>query len=196
LAIQRPPGAIIGAILEEFNDRNEGGWATFEQWAADRWSDAFNNYFESHEDMAAKFQKARNFGAEWRESFEGLSKLSEPILLDVGVGNIQIYTAIELLLDYRARYAGSDSLALNVYTNDYLALVRDLSNPHSTATVKFAALKVQRAFEWAPQNAPNWESLSSLEKEAFSVYFYNIKLHAYQKSRDEFFSGQWLPKGN
>ncbi len=98
----------------------------------------------------------------------------EQIMIDVGVGNVQTYTAIRLLEDYNQTYSASDPLALKHYNHDYVALVSDLGDRQSPTTVKFAGLMVKEAVSWGETHVSNWKELSQGEKEGFASFYYNV----------------------
>ncbi len=160
--------AAIGAILEEYNDRFESGSDIFWQALGDNASFFLNS---NHADLLQEFNEINQLSPQQRNE---LNKLSNPILLDVGVGNVQIYTAIGLLNDYNEAYPNSDPLGLKQYNTDYSKLALDLDTTFNNATVKFSSLMIEKGFNWGASNVANWDTLSSEEQQAFSVYFYNV----------------------
>lgn len=163
--------AALGAILEEYNDRNESGLDIFSQAVGDGASYFLNT---NHADILAEYNFVQSQGAEWRAGISGADKFAYPVMLDVGAGNIQVYTAIGLLEEYNQRYPTSDPLDLKKYNSDYAKLALDLDQSFNTSTVKFASLMIEKGMSWGAQNVSNWDSLDALEKEAFAVYFYNV----------------------
>ena len=171
--------AALGSILEEYNDRFESKSDIFQQGVGDAAS-YFSN--TSHDDIIAEYKFVRSQTPEWRadigtsipDILTGGSKFNYPVLLDVGAGNVQVYTAIGLLEEYNQKYQTSDPLDLKKYNSDYAKLALDLDQSFNTSTVKFASLMVEKGMSWGAQNVSNWDSLDALEKEAFAVYFYNV----------------------
>ncbi len=162
---------VLGSILEEYNDRHETLPDLLSQKFADYWSTALNN---SHEAILENYNYVQSKGADWRTNLSTANKLLNPVMIDVGVGNIQLYTAIGLLDEYNQKYQNSDPLELKQYNSDYNNLVNALSNTFNNATVKFASLMIEKGLSWGAHNISNWDTLSGLEQEAFAVYFYNV----------------------
>ncbi|WP_299960839.1 hypothetical protein [uncultured Roseobacter sp.] len=174
--------AALGSILEEYNDRFESTKDIFKQISGDTISYLRNR---DHESILEQYNFVRAQSAEWRAEVEGpIDKTLFPVMLDVGVGNIQVYTAIGLLGEYTQRFPSSDPLGLKKYNSDYAQLALDLDQSYNTATVKFASLMVERGISWGQQNVANWGSLDALEKEAFAVYFYNVGEEFVEGRRD------------
>lgn len=173
--------AALGSILEEYNDRFESGADIFRQAVGDSASFFLNT---NHADILAEYNFVQAQSAEWRANLHGADKFSYPVMLDVGAGNVQIYTAIGLLEEYNQRYPSSDPLGLKQYSSDFSKLALDLDQSYNTATVKFASLMVEKGLTWGAQNVSNWNSLDALEKEAFSVYFYNVGEEHVEGRRD------------
>lgn len=163
--------ATIGAVMEEYNDRHENGIELAAQWIGDTASRHLNT---THSDILSDYEFVKSKGSEWRSELGIAGKLQHPVMLDVGVGNVQVYTAINLLSEYNARYPNSDPLGLKKYNNDYVSLASDLDTVYNSSTIKFASLMVEKGIKWGAQNIANWHTLSASEKEAFAVYFYNI----------------------
>ncbi|MEO0370846.1 MAG: hypothetical protein AAF231_05255, partial [Pseudomonadota bacterium] len=174
--------AVIGSILEEYNDRFEGTTSLIFQEGADALSPILNN---SHASILENYNLVQSLGPDWRASVSDFDKLNNPVMLDIGVGNVQIYTAIGLLDEYNQKFPSSDPLGLKQYNSDYQQLALDLGRPLNSATVKFATLMVDKGMTWGQQNVANWESLSILEKEAFAVYFYNVGEEFMERRRDD-----------
>src|SRR5438445_724280 len=81
-----------------------------------------------------------------------LTQISYPTSMDVGWGNMNVGTAIQMLRQYLTRtgageiYAG-DPLGLRQYADNYARLARDLANPRSDLTVKMSGLLLSKADE-------------------------------------------------
>jgi hypothetical protein len=160
---------ILGALSEEFNDRNASYWELTTQLGADFL--ASEVYGRTHADFVADYQYAAAQTAEWRQE---ANKLVNPIFIDVGIGNIQIYTAIRLLNDYITSHPLNDPLGLKSFSTNYANLVHNLLIPNSDVSVKFAGLMVKEAMSWGQSHVTNWSTLSSQQKEAFAVFYYNV----------------------
>lgn len=173
--------AALGSILEEYNDRFESGSDIFSQAVGDAASYFLNS---DHDAILAEYNFVQAQSPEWRAGISGADKFLYPVMLDVGAGNVQVYTAIGLLDEYNQRFPSSDPLGLKKYNSDYGQLALDLDQSYNTATVKFASLMVEKGISWGQQNVANWDSLDALEKEAFAVYFYNVGEEFVEGRRD------------
>ncbi|MEM1391088.1 MAG: hypothetical protein AAGG45_08405 [Pseudomonadota bacterium] len=138
----------------------------------------------SHDDILQEYNFIQSQTPEWRAELGGIDKLSYPVMLDIGVANFQLRTAIGLLDEYNQRFPSSDPLGLKVYSSDYVQLASDLNNPLNTASVKFASLMVDTGMSWGAQNVANWSSLSATEKDAFAVFYYNVGEEFIEARRD------------
>lgn len=185
------PNVIMGAVLEEYNDRYESFSDTAIQAAADLYSAIFNS---NHDRISQNYEDVKNKSTEWRvaASKSEISKLLNPTLIDVGDGNIQIFTALDMLQKYIIDNENPDPMDLNYdplglmkYKDNYDELASDLNNPSSDATIKFAGLKVKEGLIWGGENVDNWEALSSSQKESFAIYYYNVGEDAANAKRDE-----------
>jgi hypothetical protein len=130
---------IAGAILEELHDSGESIKDGLVQNGVDiLLYSALNIGLPArtgmvtltHADLARSFTQVQNGQA--------AGKLSNPTLIDIGPGNVQIQTAIRLLLAYNQKFKGSDPLNIKKYNNDYVSLVNDLMDGRNPATAKFA----------------------------------------------------------
>ncbi|WNZ54055.1 hypothetical protein QT397_02070 (plasmid) [Microbulbifer sp. MKSA007] len=174
--------AALGSILEEYNDRFEGNSDTIIQYFGDAYSFLFNS---SHGSILEQYNYIKSQNAEWRSDISSTDKFRYPVMLDVGVGNVQIYTAIGLLEDYNQRFPSTDPLNLKKYNEDYSKLALDLDQTFNTATVKFASLMIEKGLAWGAENVSNWNTLDNIEKEAFAVYFFNVGEEYVEKRRSE-----------
>ena len=166
--------AVLGCILEEANDRQETWQEYGEQTGADAFAVA-SLLGDSQAEIRAQYDYLRSLSAEDRSD---ANKLLYPVMIDVGVGNIQIYTAIRLLDAYNSTYISSDPLGIKEYNGNYAQLIDDLMDKLSPAAVKFATLMVKEAYDWAETHISNWSSLSTQERDGFSVFYYNIGVDA------------------
>ena len=71
------------------------------------------------------------------------NKLNNVTLNDIGMGNIKVSTAIDLLNNYAAAHPNSDPLKLKYLQKDYAKLVDRLIDPADNASVIFAGLMIQ-----------------------------------------------------
>lgn len=173
--------AALGSILEEYNDRFESMADVFSQAVGD----AASYFLDRDRDaILAEYNFVQSQSPEWRAGISGTDKFLYPVMLDIGVGNVQIYTAISLLNEYNQRFPSSDPLDLKKYNSDYGQLALDLDQTYNTATVKFASLMAEKGISWGQQNIANWDSLDAIEREAFSVYFYNVGEEFVEGRRD------------
>lgn len=161
--------AILGAVLNEYNARLN------DQFKQD-FADAYSEYrLPTHAEIVANFEVVAALSPTEQLAIKQFGKLTAyPVMIDLGPGNIQLYTAINLLEDYNNRYPSSDPLGIKGYAGDYAQLARDLTDTFSPATSKFAGLMIQSGFEWGQANVANWGSLTSQEKEAFAVFYYKV----------------------
>jgi hypothetical protein len=107
-------------------------------------------------------------GARSRFEFIAL-KFFYPVLGDLGVANIKLSTAIDLLDQYTKDFP-QDPLKITLkYENNYGALARDLINADSNATGYFAALAAAGAEKTLKSRDPNWATRSQEEKDALIV---------------------------
>lgn len=173
-------GTVInGAILEEYNDRHETLMDQLFQTFGDigsfvgLWThEGIKQDYNEIKAMSVEERLALTSSENWPDKI--IDKATNPIMFDIGRGNIQSYTAIRLLEEYNQTYQDSDPLSLKHYNSDYAALVSDLQNDLSPTSVKIAGLMIKEAANWAEDHVANWNDLSTTEKEGFSSYYYNV----------------------
>jgi hypothetical protein len=171
---------ILGAILEEYNDQNVTWWQAQRAELSELVSYLGNG---DHAAILAGYEYVSSQTPEWRANVGFFDKTQYPVLVDVGLANIKIYTAIGLLKDYTNRFP-QDPFDLFRFSNDYAALARALANPYDNATVAFAGLMVDQGLRWGAANISNWSSLSEIQKQGYAVFFYNVGLEAAESRRD------------
>lgn len=162
---------INGVILEEFQDRNESSLDIIIQNLADS---VASKKLLDHDIINDRYEYIKALSSTERNEIHGLDKFEEPIMIDVGRGNVQIYTAIKLLQEYSTKNLDSDPLLLKIYNNSYDQLVVDLQKDSSATTVKFAGLMIKEASDWASTHVTGWSELSTSEKEGFASFYYNV----------------------
>ena len=146
LGISFDPTAAVGAVLEEAWDRGESADNFSYQSASDFYSLWHNS---NHASIAAEYAELQAMSPTDRAAASGAWY---QVMLDVGPGNIQLYTAISLLEEYNERYTTSDPLGLKHYNNDYVSLVQDLNNWMGPTSINFATLMIQKGLEWGEAN--------------------------------------------
>ncbi|HEX8166342.1 MAG TPA: Hint domain-containing protein [Beijerinckiaceae bacterium] len=169
--------AVLGSVANEFDARLTASLnpldPTFKlgavpQMAADlvalRASDAF---------LRQNLLETQNISEAQAGSAGMAFKLNNPVLIDVGPGNISIRTAIRLLDHYAVENPG-DPLGVLHYRSDYSRLVSDLIDWGQDTTVKFAGLMIKEAQTFFETNAANWNSLSHDERDALMVTYYKL----------------------
>lgn len=161
--------AILGAVGEEYQSLN----------LIDTLQ-TFNVSRETHQSIADNFKKVAPDEVLKQKMVTGNSleklgyKLTNPVLNDIGPGNIKILTAIELLQNYSARNINTDPLGIKIYSSDYHKLVSDLSDKNNPASLKFAALMLQEANEfYQDEAAAAWNTYNQDTKDAVLVTYYN-----------------------
>lgn len=181
MGMEASSAAVLGAILEEYNDRFETVPSFAFQLLGQFASYVLNR---NHGGIRDDHDLVKAGTPEWRATIRRFKKLVYPVKIDVGLGNVQLYTAIERLNEYNDKYPDSDPLNIKKYNSNYAKLERDLSEPFNTSTVKFASLMIEKGMAWGAKNISNWNSLDALDKEAFAVYFYNVGEEYVNKLRD------------
>ncbi|TNJ38901.1 Hint domain-containing protein [Phaeobacter sp. B1627] len=179
--------ALLGAVLNEYNAR-------LNDPAVQNAADWYSSYrLPTHQEIIENYNEVAALSPTEQLAIGKLGKLtSYPVMIDLGPGNVQLFTAIGLLNDYKARYPNSDPLNLKSYENDYSALAADLTDTFSDTTVKFAGLMVQKGTEWGSNNVANWNDLSQAEKNAFAVFFYKVGENE-MNARLESAGGNYVP---
>jgi hypothetical protein len=135
------------------------------------WSKEIFDY--SHERIKRNIAEANNI-----DQTHGVSdwdKARNPVLVDLGHGNIKLGTAIDLLERYNDKYPDSDPLHLKKYEGRYDDLARDLSM-HSplNATAKFAVLEAAEAIDFFKRRAPRtWAKADQFERLGLVATYYN-----------------------
>jgi Ca2+-binding RTX toxin-like protein len=160
--------AVAGAIAGEYNENLNGDWG---RQRGDNVVSILTNNVYSHRLIAANYEYfyVHNRGRKYTMP----EKLNNPTANDLGPGNVNLGTAIDMLRAYQASAPSGDPLNLAVYYNDYARLGRDLENPVSGATEKFAALVIQRAEAFYASRS-DWASRSVAEREALAIWYYNV----------------------
>lgn len=101
-------GLIIAApLVEEFHDRYETSLKTAIQYGADVLIKAL-----SEQKLQESFALISSGAIVLPQEPSIFQKLVNPIVIDVGMGNIQLYTAVNLLNDYIAANPSADPLGI------------------------------------------------------------------------------------
>lgn len=101
-------------------------------------------------------------------------KTDNPVLNDVGPGNIKILTAIDLLKTYIDRNPETDPLGIKNYNQDYKLLVNDLSDKDNVLSLKFAALMLQEGQAFYSSRASSaWSTYDQDTQDAVLITYYN-----------------------
>jgi Ca2+-binding RTX toxin-like protein len=204
-------GAIAGGLAEEahgyfgnqtLNDTLDrialdeislAGWpgnSTHEEWLAD---------YDEHKDDLDHSPRNGFFGS----IQEAVNKVSNPIFVDMGVGNFKIGIAIRLMQEYEQQYSLSDDplgLIENGYHQDYAMLAADLANDRNGIQAKFWGLMIQEAQEWFEDKAqymrPDyWESLPQEYKDALYITYANFGRDFMQSKFDALKPGEYYEPG-
>ncbi|GID08166.1 hypothetical protein TMM008_53680 [Pseudomonas sp. 008] len=130
---------------------------------------------------------------------QGVIKYFNPVLNDVGPGNIKILTAMKLLGDYMESNPGSDPLGIKNYAQDYGRLVKDLGDEKNTLSLKFAGLMLVEANEfYSVKAASAWAGYDQDTKDAILITYYNNGEEWAVGKAEQFFSefpdAQYAPK--
>jgi hypothetical protein len=105
---------------------------------------------------------------------DGFDKLGNFTLFDVGVGRIQIRTAISALLDYNERFQDSDPFGLKQYNQAYDLSVNDLKDPNSQTTIKIAGMIALEGKEFYSSVMSNWNALDATTQAALITKYYTL----------------------
>nr|WP_320113874.1 hypothetical protein [uncultured Desulfuromonas sp.] len=132
-------------------------------------------------------------------TFEGkpgaTDKIMNPALIDVGLGNFKIATAIDIVVKYanKAEYA---ALGLTSYLNDYALLVEDLMKPDGELTAKLYGIYLKEAEQWFIDNGAygdEWENLPQTFRDALLITFTNRGQEGMEAAKAELYDDKGLP---
>ena len=185
---------ILGAIGEEYESLG-----TVDKIQTARVSAFSHEEIKSNYDSVVKDKQILSDVVSAGSIKKGLIKWDNPVLNDVGPGNIKILTAIDLLAKYNTANPEQDPLGLKGYNGDYKSLVSDLSDEKNSASLKFAALMLQegRAF-YAERAGAAWASYDQDTQDAVLITYYNNGREWATARADKFASdnpgGQYAPK--
>nr|WP_260406828.1 calcium-binding protein [Pseudomonas cichorii] len=185
---------LLGAIGEEYESLGAVDWIQTQRVTSFTHEELKQNYESVISDQqilkdvvkAGSLQKAQ-------------IKWENPVLNDVGPGNVKVLTAIDLLNKYNSNNPDSDPLGLKGYTQDYKTLVSDLSNEGNNLSLKFAALMLQEGQEfYSTRAATAWNIYDQDTKDAILITYYNNGKEWASERADKFFAetpgGQYVPK--
>ncbi|MCY1284541.1 RTX calcium-binding nonapeptide repeat (4 copies) [compost metagenome] len=161
--------AILGAIGEEYESIGVEDWVQSARVASYSHSEILENYrlMQKRPELLTEVVSAgvvRKAALKW----------DNPVLNDVGPGNIKVHTAIELLNKYIESHGYSDPLKIKGYANDYSKLVRDLSSKDGALSLKFAGLVLKEGSEFfRNKTSLAWSSYDQDAKDAILITYYN-----------------------
>jgi len=177
------PFLAIGGPAEELYTINnydlahKAGNAFFDSWVGGfpdwirDWKGRPIKY--SHEDILKNIVES-----ELVDQTNGVSygqKLDNPVLVDLGMGNFKLGTAIDLLRNYNKKYPITDPFDLKRYNGDLDDLAWDLSTQSNlVTTAKFSVLMAEEAIKFFERRAPTtWENADLFEKLGLVTTYYN-----------------------
>ncbi|KSV89775.1 hypothetical protein [Sinorhizobium sp. GL28] len=200
------PEAILGAVANEFDTRQnpELNWKSI-GWAHQAAAD-FLAGFSDHDDLARNYDELSRFGPpEPPGAFDSIvsaidsfgeelpfvggvvkdlndgaarikRKLRNPALVDVGPGNIQLKTAMDLLKQYETENPDGDPLNLKKYSGDLGMLRGDLLNfEDPQTTLAMAGLMTRNADGFfVGQDEAAWRRLPKDKQDAMRVMYYKM----------------------
>lgn len=147
----------------------EGGGAGVLVWAGTHAAQLVTT--RTHEQWQALFGAAQMFVGKP----SNIDKVLNPALIDVGLGNFKISTAIDIIVKYASKYP---SLDLTKYLTHYDSLVADLIDDRSglTATLYGVYIKeyAEPFFRVNSAYAGQWDSLSQTFRDALLVTYTNL----------------------
>lgn len=160
---------LAGVFADEMSERYAGVSSFINQAAADKIAMMY-----THDELMYFYSVSERFSSKQLTNLSGLDKLQTPTLIDVGPGNIQIRTAINVIKDYVSANP-SDRLGLGNYLGHLDRLVSDLVNNSGDVSYKIAALYINQANSFYIQNTNTeyWGSLTTSQKDALYVEYYN-----------------------
>lgn len=125
-----------------------------------------------------------------------VQKADYPVLIDMGIANIKLTTAVQLLDDYFVKYP-NDPLNLSGYKNNAQNVVTDLNNSMGNElTAKLSTLMIREAqdFYTLPQtnaegqalniSAGDWAALSQEERDGLMVMYFTRGEESMSLARD------------
>lgn len=173
--------AITGSILEEYADRHKSKLDEFRQWRADIASQLIN---QTQLGIKEEYEFLKEHDEIRKSVGDGWDKLNYPTMIDLGPGNVQLYTAISLLDEYNAKHPKDDPLQIKQYNDDYRGLLVHLVEGTHGTTEKFAGLMIERVAEWNEKNTANWNQLSTEEKNATAVAGFRFGIETLDAKRE------------
>jgi Ca2+-binding RTX toxin-like protein len=160
---------ILGAIGEEY-----------ESIGLVDWGQTIRVSQYSHDEILSNYENTRVNPKVLEDVVSGSSaekifiKFTNPVLNDVGPGNIKILTAIDLLKTYIDHNPDTDPLGIKNYNQDYKLLVSDLSDKDNVLSLKFAALMLQEGQAFYSTRASSaWNSYDQDTRDAVLITYYN-----------------------
>lgn len=176
--------AVAGAMAEERHHYD----------LADSFLDVADGLLSlSHETIVANY--IENYDVLDSGPFTPAEKIANPVLRDLGFGNIQLGNAIRLIEYYFNQFGGTDPLDLNKYRHEgsdpdgqtgYDQLVADLTSDQHLVTARLYAVQMHRAEAWFQTEYADWESLPQEYKDALLVSYSNLGPKRILEARDAF----------
>jgi len=166
------PNAVLGSVAEEFNSRISSNLFSNLGPVVQGLADLTSRVY-SHVELAQNYEQSLSFSSEQLLSRSWLFKYQNPVLIDVGPGNISIRTAITLLRNYLQDNPSSDPLNLRRYENNYDLLTKYLNDIYSSTTISISGLMAREAQSFYENRASAaWEQASQTERDALTVVYY------------------------
>src|ERR1043166_5232476 len=119
-----------------------------------------------------------------RDNPSVLDKLANPVLLDMGLGNIKLGTAISLMRDYLSTHTGGsgDPLNLSRFADDYNALAKYLTTAEGTAVFAGLTIKAGESYYINKLAPGTWDTFTVDQKNALLTAYYNRGPEALDKA--------------
>ncbi len=152
--------------------------------------------YRSHAEWSALYLKAQNDFFSTNVSTPGkVDKLCNPVLIDLGKANIQLYTAIRLLQD-PALQAEVATLGLTEYQDQYDILAQRLVDDNIGLSAKIYALLIKEGDNWYQAHdayGEDWDSLPREIKDALYITYTNFGKEVMEKKYNDATCNGTLP---
>ena len=186
-----PASGIAASIAEEAQDQFDNGTVKdFLNWSLDLATIGQAD----HASIAANFTYLQSLPANSPTLISPgkTEKIANIGLRDVGLGNIRVVTALEMLTDYAM---AGDPLDLNKYKTDYGSFVRDLVQNVDGLQAKIAGLYVELGQEFfvAKLGLPAWTLYSDEQQAELLATYYNFGEAQLEATWDANTQGGTLP---
>lgn len=125
----------------------------------------------THAEWAALYEAAKSFSGRPGS----VDKIMNPALIDVGLANFKIATAIDIVVNFAGKYPALD---LTPYLGNYSLLVDHLIDKSNSLTAKLYGLYIKEYaepfFKKHSAYADEWESLPQTFRDALMVTYTNL----------------------